>query len=143
MAILTTFAFSEDANQIPNPNGQGASLNVINPQNVFRPMFIPGSFSFAVTFGIAEMDPELTQKIRFTLAHSEDPDQIIVDTNDINIGANPNIDRTLPKEANGIMLNMDFRNVPFKKQGKYIGKIIFNGELLEEKVVYVFPQESL
>jgi hypothetical protein len=146
MAELTTFVFSENIEQVPNPSGTGTSLNIINPQNVFRPMFIPGTFSFSLTFGLIDVDTTKDHIVNFKLVYDEgenESNNIVVDTNNMNIPANPTSDKKLPKEVNGIMFNLDFRNVPFRKAGKYFGIISLDGQEIAKKVLFVYPQESI
>lgn len=144
MADLTTFVFSENTNQVPNPDGNGISLNIINPQQLFRPMFIPGTFSFSVTFGLSNLDPDRDHTVNFKLVYADgEENDIIIDTKNINMPANPNHDKILPKEAHGVMYSLDFRNVPFRKAGKYYGIISVDGQEIDKKVLYVYPQESI
>lgn len=142
MAILSTFVFSENSNQVPNPNGQGTALHIINPQNVFRPIFVPGAFSFSLTFGIIELDTDEPHTMQFTLTYTE-TNEIAIDTGEFNLPVNPNKDPRIPKNALGFMMNLDFRNVPFKHEGKYEAKLFLDKKILETKPIYVYSQERM
>jgi hypothetical protein len=141
MAYLTTFVFSEDTNQ--ELVNQNKILHVINPQNVFRPQFVPSAFSFSVTFGLIDLDPDKKNTIRFTLNAPNENEKYVVDTGNIDLDPNHAFDRRLPIEANGFMMNMDFRNVPFRIEGKYLAKVNVNGELVGEYPVFVYGQEQI
>lgn len=140
MAVLSTFVMSDDSNQVPNPNGQGSMLQVVNPQNIFRPMFVPGGHSFSVTFGFLEIDPKQKHNINFFIVSSSG--ETIVNIENIEVPPNAPRDTSIPEEATGLMLNFDLRNVPFRIEGKYEARIIFDGQLLDSKPFYVFKQES-
>lgn len=141
MAILSTFVLSDNSNQVLNPNGQGTTLQVVNPQNIFRPMFIPGGHSFSVTFGFLEVNPDAQHRIQFSIISCETGEQVI-NIDNIEVPPNAQPDKFIPKESTGIMLNFDFRNVPFKKEGKYEVHITLDGETLDKKPFYVYKQGS-
>ncbi|SEB15658.1 hypothetical protein SAMN05421743_12128 [Thalassobacillus cyri] len=137
---ITSFTFSEDSQNVSNPSGKGNTLQLINPQNLFRPPFIPCTYSFSVTCGLIKIDPHKTHTVQFILESPEGDTPIKTDP--INVPKNNNFDASLPDEANGFVFNLDFRNVPFKVKGEYKGKIIFNNELLGEYPLMFYPQEN-
>ncbi|WP_028392712.1 hypothetical protein [Bacillus cihuensis] len=139
--IVTTFAFSNDVKQ-QTMDGNVQSIQVIDPQNVFRPTFIPGTFSFAVTFGVLGLDPDKKNVLRFEI---KDPNEVnVVETPHIDIPPNINFDDSiLPKESNGFIFNMDFRNIAFRLEGKYTAYIHVNHENIGGFPVLVYPQERL
>ena len=135
---LSTFAFSNDINQIND--GQSQVTNIINPQNLFRPTFVPGTFSFAVTFGILGMDPDKEHTLQYIMTSPNG--EAIVQTQEVKIERNPSFDTSiLPKEANGFIFNMDFRNLAFREKGKYIAHVIVNDHEVGSIPVMVYPQE--
>ncbi|WIL46020.1 hypothetical protein QP042_21755 [Bacillus bombysepticus] len=143
MAHLSTFVFSEDSKEVLNRNGQGTSLHIINPQNVFRPMFVPGAHSFSVTLGINGLDTSHKNSFQLIIRPEAKGSEATVNTDEIPLPPNPEgQDPILPKEAVGMMFNLDFRNVPFKIAGKYIAEIFVNGKLIEDKPLYVYPMEQ-
>ncbi|UAL46838.1 hypothetical protein K7887_18530 [Sutcliffiella horikoshii] len=78
---VTTFAFSDDVKEMPNQNG-GATMHVINPQNLFRPHFVPGTYSFAVTFGFLGVDPERKHKLSFQFLSPNSAENALIDIRD-------------------------------------------------------------
>lgn len=136
MLRVSTFMYSEDS--IAEPTPQGPRTNLVNPQLVFRPMFIPSLFSFAITFGVAGFDPSLEHKMRFMFISPEG--EALLDTEfDL-----PKSDEKpeLPIEQRGIMMNMNLRNVPFKSEGIYDSEVFMNGGSLGKFPIYVKVKES-
>lgn len=130
---ISTFVYSEDS--ISHNTSQGQQMNIVNPQHVLRPMFVPSMFSFAVTFGIVDLDTKKEHKARYLLWGPEEGEPI-VDSGEFNLPV-PDEPSDLPMEASGYMMNMNFRNVPFKKEGFYTSEIVFDGQELGKFPVYV------
>lgn len=136
---LTSFIFSEDSKEKPNANGRGTSLHIINPLNVFKMPFIPNTYSFSVTLGFIKLDPDKNHELEFKLVAPNQAE--VFNTGLINIHrdqANPSI----PKEANGFTLNLDFRNVEFNFSGEHTGIVILDEHVLSEIPVIVFTKED-
>ncbi|SEU04044.1 hypothetical protein SAMN05421676_11580 [Salinibacillus kushneri] len=138
--VISSFTFSEDSQNSTNQNGRGNALHVINPQNLFRPPFIPCTFSFSVTFGVISLNPNIDSSLEFRLISPNQ--EVVVSTNEVNIPKNSNFDSTLPEEANGFMFNFDFRNVPLRESGKYTANILINEEVIGEFPLMVHPKEN-
>ncbi|MDH4419971.1 hypothetical protein QEZ44_00660 [Bacillus cereus] len=142
MPYLSTFVFSEDSKQVLDSNGQGSSLHLVNPQNIFRPMFIPGTYSFSVTLGIGALDITAENTFQLVIRFDKDDSQAVINTGEVLLPKSPQRDPIIPPEAEGIMFNMDFRNAPFKIAGKYIAEVFINKKLIDTKTLYIYPQEQ-
>lgn len=137
--VISSFMFSEDTKETNLPNGGVGGVNIINPQNIIRPAFVPGSYSFSVSIGLLSVDPEREHTLQFKLI-SKNAENVI-DTGVIQLPKGIEFDNTLPKEANGFMFNMNFRNVPFRHSGTYTGSVLFDNETLGNYPLVVYPQE--
>lgn len=126
MAYVSTFMYSES---IQNENGPNQKPVIVGPQIVFRPLFVPCLFSFAVTFGLLDLDVTKPQKFRYVFRSPNPHEESLVDTGYIEIPSNM-ADSELPEDMRGIIMNMDFRNVPFRQNGEYYSDIYVNGTLL-------------
>lgn len=140
---ITTFAFSDDVKEQPQPNGN-RTLDIINPQNLFRPLFIPGTYTFSVTFGLLGIDPNTSHKLDFQIKHSEVDEEALVNIEGADLAPNLEfLNSGLPNEANGFIFNMDFRNLPFRHEGKYIATVSLDGLSLGEFPLLVYPLEKI
>lgn len=129
MPKVSVFMYSESAQ--PEPTPQGNKLRIMNPQHILRPMFIPGQFSFAITFGILDFDVTLSHNIKYTFSSPDGT--ILVDTGDsIQL---PPIDNAalneLSVDMRGFITSLDFKNVVFATEGEYKSEIFFDGFPLE------------
>jgi hypothetical protein len=126
MPYLSTFVYCEGINVTPQSNGQIVSLT--NPQHVFAPAFVPGQFSFGVSFGILELDVENQEHIaRYVF---KDPKgKTVIDTQDVKLSKDniPPGSFEFPEDMRGIIMNMDFRNIPFKEVGAYKSEVFVDG----------------
>lgn len=139
--IVSSFVFTEDMSNIPNNNGPGSSVQLINPINLIRPPFIPGTYSFCVTIGLVKLDPNREYILKFDL---KSPDNyIVMSTGDVNVTRQPNVDTSIPPEANGVFLNLNLRNVTLMKQGEYKGIISVDGDPINEFPLYVYPKGDM
>ncbi|TKA02503.1 hypothetical protein FA950_20760 [Bacillus thuringiensis] len=131
MPHLSTFAISDDSSQIMTPDGP--VLQIINPQNLFRLPFIPGTFSFCVTLGILDLNPELDHTVKLVIKSAEHTDYIALDSNNMVVPRNPTFNKDIPMEAHGVLFNLDFRNLPFRYEGKYIAEVHVDDKLIDTK----------
>lgn len=121
---ISTFVYSEDSFGEPIPEGQ--RLHLVNPQNVFRPIFIPSMFSFSFTIGFIGVDTLQEHKMRIIFSNPDGSKQLI-DTGEIAIPKNEKED-DIPVEMRGLMMNMGFKNVAFEVEGIYRTEVFFDGE---------------
>lgn len=137
--VISSFIFSDDTQQVPSHGNNGSVLHIINPQNVLRPQFIPGGHSFSVSIGVLKMDPKNSHTIEFQLISPTG--QIAIDTKKIEIPSNEGFDKNMPSEAGGVMINLDFRNFPFREKGEFKGLVLVDGTSIGEYPLIIFPQE--
>jgi|SRR5690625_1353164 len=137
---LTTFVFSEDSKDVPNPGGEGASLHIINPQNVFRPPFVPCTYSFSVTLGLIGLEDTGDHKLEFNIVSPNG--DVVLTTGTINLHGKQTTDQSLPKEAHGLTFNLDFRNVALREEGKYTGNTLVNGVNVGTIPLWVYAGEN-
>lgn len=138
---ITSFIFSEDTEQAINHGTKGNVLHIVNPLHIIRPQFIPSGYTFSVTFGVKGLDPDSEHKIRFRLLTPSGSSAM--DTNDISLPKNTGFDRLLPLELNGLMINLDFRNVALREIGEYKGVVLVNDEVIGDYPLDVYPEESI
>lgn len=136
MPKLTTFIYSDNS-RLDFNNGKQA-VTISNPMLIFKPAFIPSTFSFAVTMGILGVDESVTHNMRyiFKKINSED---ILIDTGEMQISTKSSdpTDVELPFDYRGFLFNMDFRNVVIKSEGEYVSYVYFDSECLGEFPIYV------
>jgi hypothetical protein len=138
MPIITTFMFCEQAELNP----QTQKLQVISPIHVFTPAFVPGMFSFSLVFGVLGVDPKKENTFQISVVDQKE-EEIILDTGIMHIPSNPDDKlEQLPPEMRGMMVNMDFRNVIFRKEGIYKAQIYINSEKTGEFQVPVRGAEK-
>ncbi|MEK4473370.1 hypothetical protein NSQ91_09135 [Paenibacillus sp. FSL R7-0048] len=142
MPRISTFVYSDSVNNETAPNGNRL-VSIQNPMLVFRPVFIPSLFSFAVTVGIVGVGHSETHTIRFTFGKIGG-EELLIDTGVMPLPANLELDENgaLPVDHRGFLFNMDFRNVVFHSEGEYESNTYFDGVLLGTHPVYVKGAES-
>lgn len=141
MPHVSTFVYAEglQMEHVPQAIG-GQRLHVISPMNYIVPQFVPCLFSFAVVFGIIDTDTTKSHVVRYKF-FSPKHEQII-DTNDVPLP--PMLDNAdLPVDMRGVMMNFDFRNVPFRYEGEYYSEVILDGTSLGKFPIKVKGKESL
>lgn len=130
MPIISTFMYCEEAKPI------GDKLQINNPLNIFRPPFVPSTFSFSIVFGILGLD--ITEDLSLVRLIFKKQDEVVIDTGNLEIKQekDPNL-TVLPMEARGLMANLDFRNVILRSEGMYETDIYLNGEKIGNYPIYV------
>jgi len=119
MARISTFMYAESTGI--EVNGTNQKMQINGPMHLFQPLFVPSQFSFSVIMGILGMDTEQSNTIRFTF--SSPKKEIIIDTNSITLQPQPMEQGHLPPELRGMMMNLDFRNVPLREEGEYYSEV--------------------
>ncbi len=140
MANLKTVLYCEGINADMTPNGPKNTL--VGPLMCLAPMFIPGMFSFSIFVHIEDIgevkDLAHSFKIIFKKKNSQEE---IVNTGDQPININKG-DQTEENKMNGIMINMDFRNVVIREEGEYVSEIYFDNEKIGEGSIYAKAVEN-
>lgn len=125
--VHSEMAIQEQAMPVMEGYKPGRRVNIGGVQAMFRPLFIPCQFSFAITLGIRGVDFNQSHLLRFVF---RDPKgNVVVDS-----GNNPNPpiqeEMELPlNEANAI-ISAQFQNVPLLSEGFYKTEIYLDGEML-------------
>ncbi len=139
MACLKSFLYCEGVNMEITPNGPKPHL--VGPLITLSPMFIPGMFSFSIFMHIGEEDIKGMKTFRVVFK-KKDSIEAIVDTGNQNLQSPEEKEITLPEEARGFMINMDFRNVVIKEEGLYVSEVYYNDEKIGESIIYAKATEG-
>lgn len=139
MPRISTFMYSERV----ETNNQG-QMNIANPLLALNPMYIPGMFSFCITFGVIGFDQQMDHSLRILFLSPIEGEDPIIDTKSLPIspGNFPRKEIGLPPEQKGTVFNLDFRNVVFKNEGLYKTQVYFDGDLLGEYPIYARAGEN-
>lgn len=128
---VSTFIYSDDSVMEEMPIGQ--RLHVINPQQVLRPAFVPGMYSFSVSFGIIALDMAVEHNLR--VAMTSPRNKQIMDSANMVVPTNTDFD--LPPELQGFMMNMNVRNVVFEEEGLHQTSLWLDDVCLGDFPIYV------
>ena len=137
MAEIVSFMVCNSINNIPTPDNVMVS-NIVSPQIVLRPQFIPGNFSFGVAIGIAGVDLSKPNKIRFQI---NGPDgKSVHDSGESDVpGDRP--DDILPAKYQGFVICLDIRNFVIEQQGEYQFLLYLNGEKIGTNIIPIFKNQ--
>ena len=113
-----------------NITGQGVCAN--NILSVLNPEYVPGLFSFSVVIVLLGLDgKDHNIKIAFKTPTEDDaavfegPVPVLPD------------DSNLPAEYKGLNLTINFNNLDFKISGVYKLQVLIDGDILQEKEIFV------
>lgn len=136
MPRIATFIYSDNSQLSINNNSQ--VLTITNPMLIFKPTFIPSTFSFAVTIGILGADESTPHVLRY-IFKKKDSEELIINTGDMQFPArNTDTDSAqVPHEYNGFLVNLDFRNVVLKSEGEYVSQVYLDTIHLGDFPIYV------
>ena len=134
MPSISMFLVCDSINNItPQPNVNIPQL--MGPQCVLRPQYIPGAFSFGLAVGVIGIDSSAENSIRFTIS---DPDKRIVQDSGKNVFPPLGNDDTMPKEYQGFMLSLDIRNLPVEKEGVYTFTLYVNDIEIGSNIIPIY-----
>jgi len=137
MAKIATFMLCDAINHISTEKGPVPQL--IAPQFILTPMFIPSNFSFGVSIGISGLDLRQVNTVKFAI---KTPQKTIVKESEaFSIPASTE-NNILPQEQHGITLNIDVRNLKVEEEGIYSIIIFINGEAIGEKEIPIYRGEN-
>lgn len=112
---------------------------LISPQAVLRPPFIPGTFSFGISICVLGADFQEQNVINFCIIN---PAKVLVySSGDIDIGKLP-IDASLPEEYNGIVLSTDIRNLELQSEGEYELDLFINKQRVGTCQIPIFKRSD-
>lgn len=138
MAYITTFVYCESTQNEMTP--QGPKLNLIGPMQILTPMFIPSMFSFSVLFGIQDFRLNQAHTVRLLFKGPVEGEQPVVDTGDLTLPIEHQ-NSNLPEDMQGMMMNLDFRNLAIRHKGTYETEVYFDGELLGKYPIKVIAAD--
>lgn len=136
MPIVSTFFYCESTNKPSQPTEK---LIVTNPYSIIRPPYLPTVFSFSVVIHILDFDlTEASHSLRL-IFKKKDSESVIINTNNMSIPSTPKEfqSQSLPQEAQGLNINMEFLNVDLKDSGFYVTEVYVDEEKLGEYPIYV------
>lgn len=132
--IVTSFVYCDHIDTYPVAGPKGQIYNLVDPLQMLTPYSIPGAFSFAISFGLQGQEfKNKGNMVRIDFCDEEG--EIVVTA--------PNT--PLPEfQSNGssitdfgMCINLDLRNVLFKKRGIHRAKLYFNDNLAGEYPIMV------
>ncbi len=134
MPELTMFTVCESVGNVsPQP---GVNIpQLMGPQTVLRPMFIPGSFSFGVSAGVIGINLKQSNSVKFTI---KTPTGQIVQASENAVFPPIFEDDSLPQEYQGFMLTLDVRNMVVEEQGNYSFELFINDESVGSRAIPIF-----
>lgn len=110
---------------------------LISPQVVLRPQFIPGNFSFGIAIGIQGIDLSIVNKIKINILDTHK--NILQDSGWIEVPpTRSDIPETLPEKYRGFVMNMDIRNLVIREEGEYSFLIYVNEKLIGTQYIPIF-----
>ncbi|MCI4126963.1 DUF6941 family protein [Bacillus haynesii] len=140
LPYITGFILSDETREIHNNNGASKEMQIVNPRNIIRPPFLPATPSFTVSTGILNLALDEKHTLMFKII---DPnEQEIFSTNKIELPFHDSIDNQLPREAHGLNINLNLKDVPLRKSGKYTAQITIDENIAGNFGFYVYPMEQ-
>jgi len=133
---VAAFLYSDGIRQ--EIQNQQPSLSIINPRVALTPMFIPGQHSFAVTFGVMEIETGHTIQYIFKSPSKKQ----LIDTGQITVPVLNEDQLKLPQDMRSAMLGLDFKNVVFEENGTYVSEVLYDGESLSTFPIKVLGQNT-
>lgn len=135
MAKLVAFLISENTQNVPKLGTNDTVPQITSPVIALRPQVIPTNFSFAITFGVADID--MSQKNTLRLVLKRPSGAILQDFGTAELCEMQSTD-TLPLEYSGFIGSVDFRNTLIDEEGCYRIELYINGELIGERYIPIF-----
>lgn len=137
MAKLTCFMICDSVKNIPGPDGK-FQTTLVAPQMVLRPQIIPSNFSFAIAFGISDINLNEANKLKFTITNPEG--KIIENQGEVELPVISVIDDQLPRIYQGFTINIDVRNLLISVEGEYKFTVYVNGENIGERSIPAYKR---
>lgn len=107
MITINNIVFCDSTQQLPTPDGKSITL-LVNPMPELRPPYIPGVFSFSVSFGLSGLKAD--EKTEAIITFSDPVGK------PLSVCSVPIL---LPKEALNLTGCVDLRNVLLESEGSY------------------------
>ena len=133
MARLISFMISDSAQNLSGVQ------HIIAPTVALRPQFIPGNFSFAVSFGVTGINLNDTNTMKIQI--KKPSGTVIQELSDSSLPVIQEKD-TLPAEYQGFIGGLEFRNVVIDEEGCYEFVLYINGELVGKRPIPIFKRKG-
>lgn len=134
MPYISMFLVCDSINSV-SPQANTNVPQLVGPQCVLRPQFIPSTFSFGLAVGVAGVDPNAQNVIRFTISN---PEGTIIHNSGDNVFPPIGFDDTMPKEYQGFMISLDIRNLLIEEEGAYYFTLYVNNTEIGRKEIPIF-----
>lgn len=116
-----------------NVNTMDGRTDIVGVLNVITPEYIPGLFSFSISFSllnISEGEHYIIVKFK------DDNEKVITEINNAKIVYEKDKSSNLPDEQLGINVAAGLQNVDFKKSGVYSTEVILDGTSLGKYYIF-------
>lgn len=134
MDKITYFLICDTTNNAPMPGGMG--LNVVNPQLLLMPTYVPGNFSFAIVIGVQDIDTSSPARVKFELLSPGN--KLIYKSLEMDL---PGVDmNNVPSKYKGILMSFELRNVPIDEEGAYVLKLFINDQEVGQREIPIFKR---
>lgn len=138
MAKIAYFMICDTMNNVPMPGGS-VGLNMVNPQLLLTPTYIPGNFSFCVVVGVRDVKPvnlntdAIKLKFEFLTPQGKLLQQSMADLPMVKM-------QKIPDQYQGFLMSFDLRNLPIEEEGAYILKLYIDDEFIGEEEIPIFKK---
>ena len=116
------------------------AVHLLSPQVLLCPPCIPGSFSFGVAVGIANIDTTKNHSFFFEIS---DPDNKVIQKSIKSVLGVHNIKINIPIKYQGFMLCTDIRNLLISKPGEYCFKVYIDDKEIDKRNFAVYSENIL
>jgi len=128
MAYISSFVFCDSVQPTPTP--QGIQTQVMNPLSSFRPVALPGNFSFAILCILGGLDT--TKDIMFKVEFIAPDGEIAGHVAEFPIALSQQTPLADGKKPEEIQVNLDVRNMVLSQEGTYAARVYLDEGLLGE-----------
>ena len=139
MAKISSFIICDTIVNLMTPQGDSVP-QLVSPQPVLRPPFIPGSFSFGISIGVIDVEFQEVNTIKVIIVSPKGEETY--NSGEINLESIPQ-DELLPKEYQGFILSIDVRNMIIDQDGVYSVEIFVNNESVGRREIPVFRKGDI
>jgi len=139
MPSISSFILCDSIVNIQSPpNGNIPQL--ISPQAVLRPPFIPGTFSFGIAMCIVGLQAQQRNIFMFQI-HAPSGD-IIQNSGEIDFGELPP-DDSMPEKYNGFVVSSDIRNLEIRTEGEYTIELFINSNSIGKCIIPIYKRNEM
>ena len=137
MAKIANFMICDTMNNVPMPGG-AFGLNIVNPQLLLRPSYIPGNFSFCIVVGVQGIKTTNLNTVKFKFEFCDPNNKVLQQSSaELPLVKMPNV----PEEYQGFLMSFDLRKLPIEKEGAFILKLFVDEELIGTKEIPIYKKD--